>query len=327
MILIDSSFWRSVGVTKNNINTNGNQKDFYNSMFVNGVTIYNQKEFFENSTIDGVVYNNQYDWYKAIGTFHSEPIYDQYSFMQNVTFDGVNAVGNQKDFFSNEAIVQSLCSYYFNGTDANADLGSQLNAVMEGAATFSLRVVFRFTELGTNQWLFSNDVSFRINRNAANNNLWIWYNNGANVVKQLNVALGLGWYELILTYDEGVTTYYINSVAPPQQFILGTAIPTSLGTTGIVPKLASFDTTYGKSYINQVQITSDVITQTEATNLYNSGLPLVGGDSLDNVVADYVFDNDTFDGTNWTLIDRSLNGNGITSNVDAVDKDCNENPY
>ena len=99
MITIDASFWASVGVDSSDGNANGNQRDFYNSMVVNGVAVNNQKDFFQNSTVNGIVYYNQWDWYKAIGVFHSEPIYDQYSFYQNVTFDGVNAVGNQYDFF------------------------------------------------------------------------------------------------------------------------------------------------------------------------------------------------------------------------------------
>tara|TARA_R110002167_G_scaffold54889_1_gene156360 strand:- start:2324 stop:3355 length:1032 start_codon:yes stop_codon:yes gene_type:complete len=100
MILIDSSFWSTVGVISSNGNPNGNQYGFYNSIDMsNAVTIYNQYEFFKNSPINGVYYNNQYEWYKAIGVFHSEPIFDQYSFYQNVTFDGVNKVGNQYNFF------------------------------------------------------------------------------------------------------------------------------------------------------------------------------------------------------------------------------------
>ena len=100
MILIDSSFWSTVGVISSNGNPNGNQYGFYNSIDMsNTVTIYNQYEFFKNSPINGVYYNNQYEWDKAIGVFHSEPIFDQYSFYQNVTFDGVNKVGNQYNFF------------------------------------------------------------------------------------------------------------------------------------------------------------------------------------------------------------------------------------
>ena len=70
MILIDSSFWSTVGVISSNGNPNGNQYGFYNSIDMsNTVTIYNQYEFFKNSPINGVYYNNQYEWYKATGYF------------------------------------------------------------------------------------------------------------------------------------------------------------------------------------------------------------------------------------------------------------------
>mgnify|MGYP003629824023 CR=1 FL=1 len=108
MITIDASFWSSVGVESFDGNANGNQRDFYNSMVVNGVAVNNKKDFFQNSTVNGIVYYNQWDWYKAIGTFYSEPIYDQYSFYQNVTFDGINKVGNQKDFFKG---ITEICRY------------------------------------------------------------------------------------------------------------------------------------------------------------------------------------------------------------------------
>ena len=116
MILIDASFWESVGLESFDGNENGNQYEFYNSMVVNGVAVNNQYDFFQNSTVGGVVYHNQYDWYKAIGALYNEPIYDQYTFMQNVTFDGVNAVGNQYDFFKG---LTDICRYFttLNGTD------------------------------------------------------------------------------------------------------------------------------------------------------------------------------------------------------------------
>ena len=151
MITIDASFWASVGVDSFDGNSNGNQKDFYDSVVVNGVTIYNQKEFFQNSTVNGVVYYNQFDWYRAIGTFHSEPIYDQYSFYQNVTFDGVNAVGNQKDFF--EFI---LGIRYFTTLDGTADYYTIPTVTLTG--DFEIEFDFSLTDLTGNQCLISDGV-------------------------------------------------------------------------------------------------------------------------------------------------------------------------
>ena len=54
MITIDASFWASVGVDSFDGNSNGNQKDFYDSVVVNGVTIYNQKEFFHSNVVCSV---------------------------------------------------------------------------------------------------------------------------------------------------------------------------------------------------------------------------------------------------------------------------------
>ena len=338
MILIDNSFWTSVGVVMNDGNPNGNQYDFYNSIEMsNGETIYNQYEFFKNSPVDGVYYNDQYDWYRAVGVLYSEPIIDEYSFYQNVSVDGVNPVENQFEFFKgliDPVGLTSFCSYYFNGTDADAALGSHINSTIEGAATFSIRMVARFLDVGTNQFILTNNpsgnASFRLQRDAATNKVWVWLSsNGTvtNVSQSSYIIDNTNWFELIFTYNNGVITNYLNGVSYGYAQITG-AIPTSLHSTGQPMKLASVaGSVFGNLYVNQLQITSDVITPSEASNLYGGGTPLVGGDSLDNVVADYIFDNDPFDGTDFTLIDRTGNGNGITNNIDAVDKDCNENPY
>lgn len=163
MITIDASFWASVGVSNSDGNANGNQKDFYDSIVVNGVTCYNQKDFFENSTVNSVVYYNQFDWYKAIGVFHSEPIYDQYSFYQNVTFDGVNKVGNQKDFFEfilgirYFTTLDGLADYYTIPTvTLTGDFEIEFKVVLNNASDFAIFLGnttnssyrFRLTTLG-----------------------------------------------------------------------------------------------------------------------------------------------------------------------------------
>ena len=231
---------------------------------------------------------------------------------------------------------QSLCSYYFNGVDSYASLGSHVNSTIDGASTFSLRMVFKFVDIGTTQYLFTTKnatgYGIRFHRNAADNKLWVWFNSGSgNNVWSISGGFGdTDWHELIITYDTGTVNYYVDgSIMNSGTWVLGSSYPTSLAASTLPPILGSGNVSsgFGNSYINQIQVTSDIITETEAGALWHSGEPLVGGDSLDNVEADYIFDNDTFDGTDWTLIDRTGNGNGITSNVNAVDKDCNENPY
>ena len=173
MITIDASFWASVGVESFDGNENGNQRDFYNSMVVNGVTVNNQKDFFQNSTVNGIVYYNQWDWYKAIGIFHSEPIYDQYSFYQNVTFDGINKVGNQKDFFKG---ITEICRY-FTTLDGTSDYYTIPTVTLTG--DFVINVKFLTSANGkmilgksdnNNGWLYLlTSTSLRFKTNLATN--------------------------------------------------------------------------------------------------------------------------------------------------------------
>ena len=173
MITIDASFWASVGVDSSDGNANGNQRDFYNSMVVNGVAVNNQKDFFQNSTVNGIVYYNQWDWYKAIGTFYSEPIYDQYSFYQNVTFDGINKVGNQKDFFNFILGIR-----YFTTLDGAADYYTIPTVTLTG--DFEIECQFSLTDLTGDMVLFGDGATgfdyLRID--PVNGGLDIRYNNG-----------------------------------------------------------------------------------------------------------------------------------------------------
>ena len=64
--------------------------------------------------------------------------------------------------------LTSNCSYYFDDTDNYATIGSHVNSTIEGAATFSIRVVFRLIDIANNNWILSNAT-------ASNNSLRIQY--------------------------------------------------------------------------------------------------------------------------------------------------------
>jgi hypothetical protein len=204
MITIDASFWASVGVDSSDGNANGNQKDFYNSMVVNGVAVNNQYDFFQNSTVNGIVYYNQFDWYRAIGTFYSEPIYDQYSFYQNVTFDGVNAVGNQKDFF--EFI---LGIRYFTTLQSAS---SQYYTIPTVSLTADFEIELNFSTTSTNTIAFLGNTAnndFLVSLNGTS----LRYDLDGSTVQSIPATFNDGkFHNLRVKRVGGVNTIYLDNV-------------------------------------------------------------------------------------------------------------------
>lgn len=232
--------------------------------------------------------------------------------------------------------LTSLCSYYFDDNNNEITLGSQLNAVMEGAATFSMKTVFRLMDLTSNQWIFSNSLgagnqSIRFQWFQSTTQLRVWFSSDGTATTVIEIDANLNdtnWHQFGITYDEGTVTLNLDGVDYSYTEITGSP-PVTLHTTGSAPVLGQngFSSAYFEGYVNQMQFTSDIILEAEYATAWGGGTPVVGAGALDNIVADYIFDNDTFNGTNWVVVDRSGNGNGLSSGITAVQRDCNENPY
>jgi len=235
---------------------------------------------------------------------------------------------------------KTYCSYYLNGTDSYLQGTTTTTDLVGGTGkTWSVRIVFRRLRVATQEYLFGNfQVSGNLKQFVGTLNvdntltLTLSSDGSANsgnykTVKEFNNTTD--FYDLILTYNNGVVTCFVDGVADAgtsttiPTTVYNNALPTTYGTT----RLLTAPFKFFEGYYNQVGWTNDVITSTEAATLNNSGSPRITSDVLDNMVQQYIFDNDTFDGTDWTLLDSVSTNDGISVNVSAIDKDCNENPY
>ena len=237
---------------------------------------------------------------------------------------------------------KSYCSYYLNGTDGYLQGTTTTSDLVSGTGkTWSVRVIFRRNRIsyGSSEYLISNwktvtsDRSFAFSLNTSNQLQVNVSTAGSTSNGRYTFANTFNstsnFYEVAFTYNNGTVTAYVDGVVDAGTVDI--AFTSTVHNNGI-------ETIYGNGrlastpsptnvYINQVAWTSDVITSTEAATLNNGGSPRIASDVLDNMVQQYVFDNDTFDGTNWSILDSVSTNNGVSVNLDAVDKDCNENPY
>jgi hypothetical protein len=136
MIIIDSAFWTSVGVTSSDGNADGSQYDFFNYVeMANGETVYNQYDFFKNSEVDGVFYNDHNEWARAVGVLYSESINNITDFYEVATVDGINVLGNQYDFFKSitNELGDTLTSIFNNYNVLN--MWSSENILINGTNT------------------------------------------------------------------------------------------------------------------------------------------------------------------------------------------------
>lgn len=245
----------------------------------------------------------------------------------NLTFSGE----------ANNNFYKTRASYYFDDSDNYINLGTSAGAIFEGLNTvWSVRIVLKRDNVGvSNHWVFSNWKGSDNNRSMGmlfktDNTFQVLFSSDGSSTSGSWTSTGTtadtNWHEFIITYNAGTVVVYKDGSA-----YAGTAstIPTTLfaSTKALLIGGANAGTSLYDGYINQVQCTTDIITSGEATSLYNSGSPRLATDVIDNIEYDYVFDSDTWDGSNWTVIDGRGNENGTSSGMIAVDRDLNENPY
>ena len=234
---------------------------------------------------------------------------------------------------------KTLCSYYFNGSNKylTENGNTAVNDLVSGSGSvFSLRVVFRRLSTGaeflTSNWDTStNRRSYALNFRGVDSLRFQFSTVGTDSAGNFTTNTVFNdtlWHEVVFTYNNGVVTCYVDGVSDAG---VSTTIPTTIFDNGLSNIYGSGNVLASplpfNGYINQVAWTTDIITSLEATALNNSGSPRIASDILDNMYLEYIFDNDTFDGTNWAVIDDISTNNAVSANINAVDKDCNENPY
>lgn len=223
----------------------------------------------------------------------------------------------------------TLCSYFFDGTDNNIELPTSIKSVISGVSKeFSL--VFVLRKLSNGVRIFDNwftgvtDKSLLININTSGFLKVQFSSNGlANSGNWTsNDVYPTGWNMLVINYNNGVVTVYNNGAEITG---VSTTIPTTLYVNSISPRIGGFIIPFN-GYVNQFACIPREVTSSEANSLWNSGSPKIVNELISNDYT-YIFDNDTWDGSNFTVINSESGGNAVTSGMSAVDKDCNENPY
>ena len=237
------------------------------------------------------------------------------------------------------SFTKTFCSYYFNGTSGLINLSNAFSPNIEGTnKVFSMRfVIKRMADLG-NDWFFSNwnggtsNRSMVIRFNSSDNKIDILFSSAGTATsgnwKSTAAITANTWLDLVIVYNQGVVTVYKDGV-------IFAGVSTTIPTT-IHPAVSTDAELGGNSYsgggifsntyINQFALTTDVITSQEATDLNNSGSPRITSDVV-GVENEYIFKNDTWNGSVWSVLDSTTNIDAVSVGMIAADRDCNENPY
>lgn len=232
---------------------------------------------------------------------------------------------------------KTRCSYYFDGSTGYVNLTNAFSPNIEGVnKVFSMRFVIRRLAAGGNDWFFSNwqgttnDRSMVVRFNSSDNKMDILLSSNGTATsgnwKSDTAITDSNWHDIIFVYNQGVITVYKDGV----EFTgTSTTIPTTIHAavnTEAQLGAGAYASVYANVYVNQFALTTDVITSQEVTDLYNGGSPRITSEVV-NCENEYIFDNDTWNGSVWTVIDSQGNINGVSSGMIAADRDCNENPY
>lgn len=237
---------------------------------------------------------------------------------------------------SGGGVNETLCSYYFDRVNNYIDMMRGLDATMTGSnKVWSFRTVFRRTTTANGMSLLSKWLTTGNQRAVAililnTGNVKVFFSDDGNPTTgdwtSTGTLLDTNWHHLIIRYNNGVVTVRLDGA---DYAGTSTTIPTTVFNSTqsfLIGAQNSGTTGFFEGYINQMQVTSDIITDGEDVTLYNAGQPIKPNGVIDNMELNTLFDSDPWDGSNFTVI-NTAGTNGVTSGMIAVDKDCNENPY
>lgn len=239
------------------------------------------------------------------------------------------------------AFTKSDCSYYFDGSNNYLDMGKAAQSLLLGSnKQWSIRILFRPLTgskncFGLSIWNTTGQqraISLNLDSNTlGGNKLFLGFSSSGSSVDGNFTSTGTindnDWNDVVITYDAGSVNVYLNGVSFAG---ISTTIPTTIFSSSantLIGAVNAGNNVNEASYINMVSIANEIWTVTDAANMWNNGTPRLASEVASDVVNEWYFDTDTFDGTNFTVIDTVGSDNGTSSGMISSDKDCNENPY
>lgn len=243
------------------------------------------------------------------------------------------------------SFYESLCSYYFN-TDHYLAIPAAFNATLSGSTpTFCLRSILKRNSISSSQVIFSTRKTTSgdkgiLWRFESDNKIRVWFSedgiNEWNAKTTNSFASTSTWYDINIVYDYTLTgilkaSIYVNGVQQVMTLVSGTVTDgINLSANELYIGNQGADVAFLDAYINQFSIIDIAPTTAQILAAYNGGSPIISSEyyAPSNVQGEYIFDNDTYSGGVFTVIDDGVIGqDGVSFNMTPIDKDCNENPY
>jgi len=249
-----------------------------------------------------------------------------------------SAVGNFPNSFekmqasylvqSNLLITQPYSRYglSFDGTSDYIDVGNPTE--LQFSSSFSISCWAKINNTGNNAIIskdsnISSGAGYHIDFRSGNA-IHAWAYGASDKL----IATGLStdvWYNIVFVFEStggsnGNQSLYINGRTPltssTTTFAASTLKNLRIGNSEV---LTGFDT---NGEISNVSIWNAALTAAQITELYNQGKPsnLNNHSAYSNLVSWWQLgENSSFDGTNWTVLDKKGTNNGTSANMTEAD--------
>ncbi len=236
----------------------------------------------------------------------------QFSNLYSYLFDGVNESINIPDSSSLDFTTKLTVSAWIKQPSLAVDKGIVVKWDYQTEGTFGFQTAGVSDEL---QVFVANALT----------------DSGGNHGSTTNADMVAGnWYNIVFVYDgDGATNadrlkIYMNGAEKTMSFT-GT-ISASLQNSAASVKIGKFGGELDRFFIgniDEVGLFNSSLSSSEISEIYNNGKPkdLRKHSKTNNLVSYFrMGDGDTFDGTNWTLIDQKGTNNGTSVNMEISDR-------
>lgn len=217
--------------------------------------------------------------------------------------------------------------YDFDGVDEYINLGSNtLGIDRDTTFSFSCRVRFSTTSSGdetllgrygggTGYFIYKqgSNIAFRMQQSSSSNAFW---------VKTTSSVNNNEWYTITVTYDgsqdiNGLKIYF-NGVSQSLTYHVANTLSNSIITADNDTLGAASTLFFLDGRMDDVQFFNFVLNQTQVDDIHNNGY--VTAPTASPIYHWKMGESDTWDGSNWVVVDEQGSLNGTSVNMEETDR-------
>lgn len=224
------------------------------------------------------------------------------------------------------------CFYDFDGLNEYIDSGNDSSLDFTSSDPFSVSIWFNSNDVSLTKIMCGKResvdfIGYTLLTSSSNIRLVLRGGGGSDAMF-VDTSSSLNndtWYNAIATYngsfDASGVTIYLNGVSQPTILTLDSL--TSTISNSDIFAIGQSHGFFWDGFLDEASVWNKELSSIEATAIFNKGRINVDYSDISNLISHWKMgENDTFSGSNWTVVDEQGTNTGISVNMDELNRRC-----